>query len=215
MGIPTVLLLVIAVTAIVSFKGFNDYRFFSKYEFHVGNILRGEKYRMITSAFLHGDMMHLIFNMFTLFIFAPLVIGVFGAFFFLLLYAGSLLLGNILTLYFYKQVPNYRAIGASGAVMGILYAAILINPNMELFLMFIPIPIPAYIFGIGYLLYSIYGMKANRDNIGHAAHFGGALGGLVLTLGRVPALLLQEPLIIGLLLVPIAILFYLVKAKKI
>lgn len=170
---------------------------------------------MISSAFLHGDLMHLAFNMFTLFMFAPLVIHVFGSIYFLVVYFVSLLLGNVLTMYFYKNNYNYRAIGASGAVMGAVYAAILINPEMKLFLLFIPIPIPAYLFGMGYLFYSIYGMKANRDNIGHAAHFGGALGGLVLTLVRAPQLIESEPLIIGLLLIPIAVLFYMVKSKRI
>lgn len=215
MTTPIILVLLIAITALISFKGFKDYSFFSKFEFHVGSILKGEKYRMISSAFLHGDLMHLAFNMFTLFMFAPLVIHVFGSLYFLLVYFGSLVLGGILTLYFYKNNYNYRAIGASGAVMGIVYAAILINPEMKLFLLFIPIPIPAYVFGIGYLFYSIYGMKANRDNIGHAAHFGGALGGLIMTLVRVPQLIESEPLIIGLLLIPIVVLFYMVKSKRI
>lgn len=215
MGTPIILVLLIAVTALVSFKGFKDYSFFSKYEFHIGSILKGEKYRMISSAFLHGDLMHLAFNMFTLFMFAPIVNQVFGSVYFLILYFGSLIVGSALTLYFYKNNYNYRAIGASGAVMGIVYAAILINPEMKLFLLLIPIPIPAYLFGIGYLFYSIYGMKANKDNIGHAAHFGGALGGLVLTLVRAPQLLESQPLIIGLLLIPIAVLLYMVKSKRI
>ena len=86
---------------------------------------------------------------------------------------------------------------------------------MKLFLLLIPIPIPAYIFGIGYLFYSIYGMKKNNDNIGHAAHFGGALGGLILTLIKAPALFLNQAYVVGLLILPIAILFYLVKTKKI
>lgn len=215
MTTPIVLVVLIAITALISFKGFKDYSFFSKYEFHVGSILKGDKYRMLSSAFLHGDIMHLAFNMFTLFMFAPLVIYAFGSLYFLLLYFGSLFVGSALTLFFYKDVYNYRAIGASGAVMGIVYAAILINPEMKLFLLFIPIPIPAYIFGIGYLFYSIYGMKSNKDNIGHAAHFGGALGGLVLTLIKAPALLLNQAYIVGLLLIPIAVLFYMVKTKRI
>lgn len=215
MDTPLVLVVLIAITALISYKGFKDYSFFSKYEFHVGNILKGDKYRMISSAFLHGDMMHLIFNMFTLFMFAPLVVYVFGTIYFLILYFGSLLVGNMLTMYFYKNNYNYRAIGASGAVMGVVYAAILINPDMKLFLLLIPIPIPAYIFGIGYLFYSIYGMKKNNDNIGHAAHFGGALGGLILTLIKAPALFLNQAYVVGLLILPIAILFYLVKTKEI
>lgn len=215
MNTSIVLILLIAVTALVSFKGFNDVSFFSKYDFHVGRIQQGERYRMFTSAFLHGDLMHLAFNMFTLFLFGQIVITLFGTLYFLLIYIGSMFIGNLLTLHFYKNMPHYRAIGASGAVMGIVYTAILLNPNMSLYLFFIPIPIPAYIFGIGYLIYSIYGMKANNDRIGHAAHFGGAIGGLLLTLLKVPRLVLMEPFIVGVLLIPIVILFFLMRTNKI
>lgn len=209
-----ILLVVILITALVSFKGFNDPSFFSKYEFHIGRIQNGEKYRMITSAFLHADLGHLFFNMFTLYMFAPIVIAYYSSFYFIVIYLGSLIVGNVLTLSFYKNNPYYRAIGASGAVMGVLYASILLNPGMNLYLFFIPIPIPAYIFGIGYLLYSIYGMKKNNDNIGHAAHFGGALGGYVLTLVKSPEIISTEPVLVGLLLIPIVALFVLIKTNK-
>ncbi|MBW3517914.1 rhomboid family intramembrane serine protease [Flavobacterium sp. NKUCC04_CG] len=209
-----ILLVVILVTVLVSFKGFNDPSFFSKYEFHIGRIQNGEKYRMISSGFLHADIGHLFFNMFTLYMFAPIVISYYSSFYFILIYAGSLLVGNVLTLSFYKNNPYYRAIGASGAVMGVLYASILLNPGMNLYLFFIPIPIPAYIFGIGYLSYSIYGMKKNNDNIGHAAHFGGAIGGFVLTLIKSPEIISNEPILVGLLLIPIIVLFVLIKTNK-
>jgi membrane associated rhomboid family serine protease len=117
-------------------------------------------------------------------------------------------------LYFHKNDYNYRAIGASGAVTGILYAAILLQPDMGLYLFFIPIAIPAYIFGIGYLLYSIYGMKAKNDNIGHTAHFGGAIGGFAYTLLREPGLFTENPLMVMLLLIPIVILFVMEKTGK-
>ncbi len=209
-----ILLVVIIVTGLVSFKGFNDPNFFSKYEFHIGRIQNGEKYRMITSAFLHADIGHLFFNMFTLYMFAPIVISYYSSFYFILIYVGSLIVGNVLTLSFYKNNPYYRAIGASGAVMGILYASILLNPGMNLYLFFIPIPIPAYVFGIGYLSYSIYGMKKNNDNIGHAAHFGGAIGGFVLTLIKSPEIITTEPVLVGLLVIPILALFVLIKTNK-
>ena len=127
----------------------------------------------------------------------------------------SLLAGSLLSLYFHKNEYHYSAVGASGAVTGILYAAILLQPGMELMLFFIPIPIPAYIFGIGYLLYSIYGMKTQMGNIGHDAHFGGAIGGFVATLILAPYLFQTNLLMIGLLLIPIVLLFILKKAGKI
>lgn len=102
---------------------------------------------------------------------------------------------------FHKNEPYYSAVGASGAVTGVLYAAILLQPNMQLGILFIPIPVPAYVFGIGYLLYSIYGMKSRIGNIGHTAHFGGAIGGYLTTLIFLPSLLLQETFMVLLLAV--------------
>jgi membrane associated rhomboid family serine protease len=210
----TVLIAILVANVLFSYKGFNDISFFRKYEFHIGSIRAGEQIRMLSSGFLHADIMHLAFNMYTLYIFAPTVYGYLGNFGFGLVYFISLFAGNLLTLYFHKNDYNYRAIGASGAVMGILYAAILIEPQRNLQLMFIPIDIPSYIFGIGYLLYSIYGMKAKNDNIGHTAHFGGAIGGLAYTLVREPSLFTDNPKMVGLLLIPIAILFGMEKSGK-
>lgn len=210
----TVLIAIVLANVLFSFKGFNDINFFRKYEFHIGSIRAGEQIPMFSSAFLHADLMHLAFNMYTLYIFSPVVFGALGNFSFLSIYLISLLAGNLLTLYFHKDDYNYRAIGASGAVTGILYSAILLQPDMGLYLFFIPIAIPAYIFGIGYLSYSIYGMKAKNDNIGHTAHFGGAIGGFAFTLIRQPNLITENPLMVLLLLVPIVILFVLEKTGK-
>ncbi len=208
------LIVIIAITVIVSFKGFEDLNFFRKFEFHIGSIRAGEQFRMISSAFLHADIAHLAFNMLTLYIFAPIVYGFLGNFTFGLVYAASLIFGSLLTLLFHKNDYSYRAIGASGAVTGVLYSAILLQPDMSLFLFFIPIPIPAYIFGIGYLLYSIYGMKAKRDNIGHTAHFGGAIGGYVLTLIAKPNMFVDNIEMVLLLAIPIVLLFVLEKLGK-
>lgn len=209
------LIVIIAANALVSFKAFDDQFFFRKYEFHIGSIRAGEHLRMITSAFLHVDIAHLAFNMLTLYFFAPTVIAYLGVPSFLMVYFGSLLCGSLLTLQFHKDEYHYRAVGASGAVTGILYAAILLRPDMNLFLFFIPIPIPAYIFGIGYLLYSIYGMKSRNDNIGHTAHFGGAIGGYLITIAKEPQLLTENTLMVVLLAIPIVILFILAKMGKI
>lgn len=210
-----VLIIIIALTAIISFKGFDDLSFFRKYEFHVGSIRAGEQYRMFTSAFLHADIAHLAFNMLTLYFFAPVVYDYLGNFSFLLIYAGSLIFGSLLTLLFHKNDYSYRAIGASGAVTGVLYSAILLRPDMDLYLFFIPIPIPAYLFGICYLLYSIYGMKAKNDNIGHTAHFGGAIGGYLITIAKAPYILTDNTLMVILLAIPIVILFVMAKLGKI
>ncbi len=209
------LIVIIAANALVSFKAFDDQFFFRKYEFHIGSIRAGEHLRMITSAFLHVDIGHLAFNMLTLYFFAPTVIAFLGVPSFLMVYFGSLLCGSLLTLQFHKDEYHYRAVGASGAVTGILYSAILLRPDMNLYLFFIPIPIPAYIFGIGYLLYSIYGMKSRKDNIGHTAHFGGAIGGYLITLSKEPQMFTENTVMVILLAIPIIILFVLAKMGKI
>ncbi|MFV8393369.1 rhomboid family intramembrane serine protease [Flavobacterium sp. LB2P6] len=209
----TVLIAIIIVNVLISYKGFNDLSFFRKYEFHIGSIRSGEQIRMLSSGFLHADMTHLIFNMLTLWFFAPVVINLLGDFSFILVYFGSLIFGSLLTMVFHKNDYGYRAVGASGAVTGVLYSAILLQPDMMLGIFFV-IPMPAYIFGILYLLYSIYGMKAKNDNIGHTAHFGGAVGGYLITLVKEPQLFVDHTLMVVLLAIPIVILFVMEKMGK-
>ncbi|MFS4468230.1 rhomboid family intramembrane serine protease [Maribacter sp. 2210JD10-5] len=206
---------IIGANILVSLKGFNDSYFFDRYKFAIGAIRAGQKERMFTSGFLHVDIPHLFFNMFTLYFFADVVIGWFGQMKFLIIYAISLLAGSLLALFFHKDEPYYSAVGASGAVTGILYSAILLQPNDSLYIMFIPVPIPAYVLGIGYLLYSIYGMKSRLGNIGHTAHFGGAIGGYATTLLFLPSLLQTDTLMVLLLAIPIILLFILEKLGKI
>ncbi|WP_066225636.1 rhomboid family intramembrane serine protease [Formosa haliotis] len=213
-NLSLVTIVIIAANVIISLKGFNDYSFFEKYKFNIGAIQRGEKIRLFSSGFLHVDMSHLFFNMFTLFIFADVVVSRLGNFNFIVVYIVSLILGGLLSLYLHKNEYQYSAVGASGAVTGILYAAILLEPTMSLFMVFIPIPIPAYVFGIGYLLYSIYGMKNRLGNIGHDAHFGGAIGGFVTTLILRPSLFQTDLLMIGLLSIPIIVLFVMHKTGR-
>lgn len=206
---------IIAANVLVSLRGFRDVRFFERYKFGVGAIQAGQKDRMVTSGFLHVDVAHLFLNMLTLYFFANVVINWFNPAKFLIIYLISLVAGSLLALFFHKNEPYYSAVGASGAVTGILYAAILLQPGMDLYLMFIPIPIPAYVLGIAYMLYSIYGMKNRLGNIGHTAHFGGAIGGYVTTLIFKPDLIFNETLMVVLLAIPILILFALEKLGKI
>lgn len=209
----TILVGIIVANAVISYKGFNDLAFFRKYEFHVGSIRSGEQIRMLSSGFLHADIMHLAFNMLTLWFFAPVVIQGLGTVSFVLIYFGSLIFGSLLTMLFHKNDYSYRAVGASGAVTGVLYSAILLQPNMMLGIFFV-IPMPAYLFGILYLLYSIYGMRAKNDNIGHTAHFGGAIGGYLITLIKEPSLIVDHSLMVILLAIPILILFVMAKLGK-
>ncbi len=214
-NLSIVTIVIIVANVLISYKGFSDFNFFEKYKFQVGGINRGEKFRMFSSGFLHVDTQHLLFNMLTLYFFADIVVQDLGTLSFVLVYVGSLILGSVLSLYFHKDEYHYSAVGASGAVTGILYSAILLRPEMSLYMFFVPIPIPAYVFGIGYLLYSIYGMKTRSGNIGHDAHFGGAIGGYVITLLLATWLFETNLLMIGLLAIPIVLLFVLKRMGKI
>lgn len=207
-------LIIIGANVLISMKGFNDFTFFERYKFNIAGIQRGEQIRMFSSGFLHADFSHLLFNMLTLYFFANVVIYNVGVTKFVLIYLLSLLVGNLLSFLMHKEEYHYSAVGASGAVMGILYSAILFEPNMGLYLFFIPIAIPAWLFGIMYLGYSIYGMKKRLGNIGHDAHIGGAIAGYILTLGFAPYILQTDLWLVILLAVPILVLFVLYKMNK-
>jgi len=212
MAISTII--IIGLNILISFKGFRDRLFFERYSFKLGPAKAGEKIRFLSSGFLHVDTTHLLVNMITFYFFADVVIYHLGEILFVLIYLGSLILGNLFSYYFHRNNPYYMAVGASGAVMGILYSAILLQPDMMLGLFFV-IPIPAYVFGIGYLLYSLYGMKNRSGNIGHDAHFGGAMGGYFLTLIMAPILFKIHTTMVILLAIPLVLLFVLHKKKLI
>ncbi|MCH2033516.1 MAG: rhomboid family intramembrane serine protease [Tenacibaculum sp.] len=186
----------IVANLLASMKGFQDQYFFDKYKFQVGKILNGEKIRMVTSGFLHADWVHFGFNMYALYLFGRIVGYNFSDVNFLLIYFGSLLAGSMYSLYQNKNDYYYSAIGASGAVSGVVFSGIMLYPDMTLTLFPLPIPMPAYVFGIGYLLYSIYGMKAKLGNIGHSAHLGGAIGGFAITLLLMPSVFYNDPTVI-------------------
>ena len=199
---------IIIANVLVSLKGFSDRLFLEKYKFQVGPVLRGEKFRIFTSGFLHVDQAHLFFNMFALYIFADEVINEIGVLKFLIIYIGSLLAGSTLALSFHKREPYYSAVGASGAVMGIVYAAIMLVPDMRLSFIFFPVvSFPGYVFGVGYFLYSLYGMRTKLGNIGHSAHLGGAVGGFVLTLALYPQIFLENKFVVIILAIPILLMF--------
>ena len=180
--LPAVGILLIAANVMASMKGFKDDLFFDRFKFQIESIKNGEYRRFIGAGFLHVNTTHLLFNMITFYFFVSIVVDAIGSFSLLLLYFISLLMGNLFAYLFHYKQPYYTAVGASGAVTGVLFSALLLYPNLELMLFFIPIPIPGYLFGIGYLLYTLYGMKAQNDSIGHTAHFGGAVGGILVTL---------------------------------
>ena len=198
----TPVLLLIVFNILVSYKGFSEPRFFERYKFSVRELQEQQYFRLFSSGFLHVDTAHLVFNMFALYMFGDVVIQITGVFLFMLIYMLSLLAGNYFTYINHKNEPNYSAVGASGAVSGIVYSSILLFPQMQLALIFFPIPMPGYVFGIFYLLYTLFGMKSRRDNIGHTAHFGGAVSGFVITLFIFPSLIYMKTNLILLMLIP-------------
>lgn len=212
-----IIILIIALTSIISFVAFNNIGIFEKYKFSVGAILNRKEYiRLLSAGFLHADIMHLVFNMLTLYFFGPIVVEGFGNVGFLIIYLGSILLGNIFSLFIYQKQPWYSAIGASGGVSGILFAAIALYPSIGIYLFFIPIPIPGYIFGLIYFGYSVYMMLNPRqhDNIGHAAHLGGAFFGLVYAIANQPQAAMSNALYIGIMSLPLIYLSYEIFIRK-
>ncbi|ASE61489.1 rhomboid family intramembrane serine protease [Chryseobacterium indologenes] len=212
-----ILILCIIATAVISFIAFNNPAITEKYKFSVGDILYRKEYiRLLSSGFLHADIMHLVFNMLTLYFFAPIVMEHFGNLGFLIVYIGSILLGNILSLYIYQKQTWYSAVGASGGVSGILFASIALYPNIGIYIFFIPIAIPGYIFGLVYFGYSVYMMMNPRphDNIGHAAHLGGAFLGLLYAIINAPAVAMNNGLYIGIMSLPLIYLAYEIFVRK-
>ena len=206
----SVAILLIILNIYFSYRGFNNINFFNKYKFNPTFIKKGEAIRYVSSGFLHVDTTHLIVNMFTFYFFADSVIYRVGEVSFLIIYFVSLVFGNVLTYRLNRNNPNYNAVGASGAVMGIVYASILLNPSMTLFL--IVIPMPGYLFGIGYLFYSIYSMKQRNDNIGHEAHLGGAIAGFFTTILISPSVLFNNMFTVAVLLIPIV--YFYIKTNR-
>src|SRR5258708_27468337 len=188
-------LVIIVANVLFSYRGFKSSAFFEKYKFEVERILLYKEYvRLISSGFLHVNWMHLIFNMLALYFFSGNLEAYLGQFAFLLIYFASLLGGNLLSLFIHRHHPDFSAVGASGAVNGVIFGSIALAPTMRIGLLFIPIGIPAWIFGLIYVLISIYGIRSRNNNIGHEAHLGGALIGMIIALILQPAALIANPL---------------------
>ncbi|MFC1766747.1 rhomboid family intramembrane serine protease, partial [Planctomycetota bacterium] len=178
---PVATLAVIIATVITSYRGFTDQRVLERYMFQVEGILGYRQYyRILSSGFMHANGPHLFFNMFCFYSFGQSIERYFGWPLLLGIYAASLIGGSLLALAIHRNHGDYCAVGASGAVSGILFASIFLLPGGSVMLMFLPIPIPASVFAIGYTAVSIYGIKSQRGNIGHDAHLGGAITGLLL-----------------------------------
>lgn len=210
-------LIIIVANFLVSYKGFKDFTFIDKYKFEVDKILVEKDYkRLVTSGFLHVNWMHLIFNMISLYAFSGLLEFKVGSLFFALIYFTSLIAGNLFALFIHKNHGDYSAVGASGAVSGVIFASIALFPGLGIGFIILPISIPSWLFGILYVGYSIYGIKSQRDNIGHEAHLGGALVGMLVAILLYPNAISENYLPILLILVPtIIFIYFIIKSPEI
>jgi membrane associated rhomboid family serine protease len=186
-----IILLLIIPIIYTSARAFKDYTLFNKLLFNATRIkYQKEWYRFFTHGLVHGDWMHLIFNIYVLWIFGDLVMKLFSGLYgplvanllFLGLFVPALPLSSISTYLEHKENPNYNAVGASGAVSAVVFASIILYPEGRMGLLFIPVMIPSWLFGLLYLAFTAYMDKKQMDNIGHNAHFWGSIYGIVYVL---------------------------------
>lgn len=195
----SITLIIIAITAVVSFLAFSNQELFSRLLFNPFVIQsRKEWYRFISHAFVHGSTGHLLLNMFVLWMFGSITEIFYdrisdgrGTVYFVILYVGGIIFSSIPAYKKHLHNPNYNAIGASGATSAVLFAYILMFPFQKVYIMFIPIGIWGIVFGAIYLAYEYYMDKRSSDNIAHDAHFYGALFGVLFTAALDPQLVLN------------------------
>lgn len=218
-----ILIIIIAATCLISFYAFRNIAFRQKYLFQVGAIENRKEYiRLLSSGFLHADEMHLFMNMFSLYMFAGTVINGtftktgdyiegFGVLGFIIIYIGAILFGNAFSLFIYRNQPYYSALGASGGVSGVIFAAVALAPN-DVSINFIP----GFLFGAIYFGYSVYMMLYPKqwDNLGHAAHLGGAFFGLIYAVANKPQVAMANSLYLGIMALPLIYLSYEIFVRK-
>jgi membrane associated rhomboid family serine protease len=172
-------LIIIIVTALVSVSAFNNSKVYNDLIMYPPEINRGQYWRLLTSGFIHADYMHLFFNMLTLYFFGGPIEGVLsmyvGKWAFLAMYLGAILISDIPSYLKHRHNPRYASLGASGGVSAVVFSYIIFAP----WSWFTFPPLPAIVFGIGYLWYCVYMSKKGGDNINHEAHFWGALFGVI------------------------------------
>ncbi len=211
MGILSFFLII--ATVLFSWQGFRNKAFYEKYIFSVEKVLvEKQYYRLLSSALLHTGWMHLLFNMFSLYAFSEAVELYLGPLQYLLIYFSGAVAGNLLSLLIHKH-HYYRSAGASGAVCAVIFAAIAIFPGMSIGIFPFPFSIPAWVYGLLFVGISIFALRARFDDIGHDAHLGGALAGMLLAIAMQPSSLQNNLLPILVVTIPSLILIYLL-AKK-
>jgi len=196
----------IIITIITSYKGFKNEFFINQYSFQVDKIqYHKEYYRLLTSGFLHVNWIHLLVNMFVLYSFGSGIEGATGILPMLVIYFTSLAGGNLLALLLHKHQSYYSSIGASGAISGLVFATIALFPQLKILF------IPGWMFGVAYVLYTLYAIRSQRQDVGHAAHLGGGLVGMAFALMMFPGTLVNNWLPILCIFLPaVALIFIMV-----
>jgi len=188
-------IVLIGITVIISILSFSNIELFNKLKFNAYLIKeRKEGWRFLSYALVHSGWMHLLINMWVLYSFGDIVeqmlkvyFGLKGELYFFLLYIGGVLFSTLFDFGKHKNDPYYNAVGASGAVSAVVFASILLYPEGSIFIFPIPFALPSWVFGILYLIYSAYMGQKGTDNIGHNAHFWGAIFGLVFIIILIPS----------------------------
>jgi len=201
---------IIVITVVFSAIGFTNYDFRMRCIFSPEYILRDRQgYRLVTSAFLHADWQHLLFNMYSFYLFGRVIELSAGIGTLLAVYFSSIIGGNLLSLFLHRH-HQYLAYGASGGVSGIIYAFMFLFPGSDILMFFIPFGIPSWAYAIGYLLLSFYAFRKGTDNIGHDAHIGGAIIGLLTVTAMYPGIVAASPSLYGaVMLISVGIFVYL------
>ncbi len=180
-------IVIVAVTVLVSWRAFNDRALLERLILWPPAVERRKQYdRLLTHGFIHADWMHLLFNMITLWSFGSAVERVFSEWItpvgFVLFYLSAIVIAILPTYIRHRQDANYRSLGASGGVSAVLFAFILFDPWSKLIIFPIPVPIPAFLFAILYIGYSIWMDRRGGGNVNHSAHLWGAAYGVLFTL---------------------------------
>lgn len=192
-------LIIIIISVAVSLFAFSNRQIAEKLRFNAYAIKHNrEWHRFFTYGLIHADWIHLLVNMFVLYSFGKAVEGFFAYYFtgeayfyFIILYIGGLLISVVPSYNKNKDNIYYNAVGASGAISAVVFSSIIFYPTGGIRFLFLPFSIPSVLFGILYLVYSAYMAKKSRDNIGHDAHFWGAIYGIVYTIAMKPKLVIS------------------------
>lgn len=187
-GIGPASLVILALNIGLSLAAFSNQQLIERLVFRPYEFARGRsRYTIVTSAFVHADLPHLVFNMITFYYFGAMLLEhVIGTSMFIALYALGLVLSELLSYLRHRNNPQYATLGASGAISAVLFAAIVYAPTMKLYLFF-ALPIPAALFAVSYLAYSWWAARQEHSRINHDAHFAGAVVGLLFVAFTNPA----------------------------